>query len=484
MKKIIAILLALVLIVSLVGCGKKKRQIIQLTLSTEDSEAILKAAGIALPDVAEAKGANSVVKWLAWYDEFHNYSDDEIVQTGFWTFQQKYNSEVEWIECDYFERMEALATNILADTPPDFTPFGTNSTACYPMSCIKGQYQAVDPYIDYDSKLWEGMREVADYFVLGGNHYAMVFDIGVSNVIPYNTRVIEEWGFSEPAELYYNDEWTWDVFYDMCEEFSDGDANRYALDGYAYAGGLVQSTGQQMLQIDENGIFYSNIDSPEIERAENLVYEIAKNDLKYHEGSSMWALRDNATFGAGMKSGQCLFYTIGISFFTGPVDEISAIWGDVEAGELMFAPLPRDPDGDGVYYLGSSISAYGIVANCANPEGAALLASCNRFKVVDPTVVRIDRKQLEEIYMWNQDMLDMWDVCRELALANQRIDFTGDLPKNLGDALGNLDNGIIRSANPSSWAQLKEQNRDAVEFYIEELNQRIDDYNHGIYYDE
>lgn len=143
----------------------------------------------------------------------------------------------------------------------------------------------------------------------------------------------------------------------------------------------------------------------------------------------------------------------------------------------MFAPMPRDPQGDGVYYMCSTISAYGIVNNCENPEGVALLAACNRFKIIDPTVVRIDRKQLEEVYMWNQEMLEMWDTCRELALANQRIDLTGDLPTNLGDALGSLSNGIIRNANPSTWAQLKEQNREKVDYYIEELNALIAEYN-------
>ena len=55
-------------------------------------------------------------------------------------------------------------------------------------------------------------------------------------------------------------------------------------------------------------------------------------------------------------------------------------------------------------------------------------------------------------------MLDMWDTCKQLALANQRMDLTGDLPKNLADALGRLSDGIIRNSNPSSWAQLKDQN--------------------------
>ncbi len=473
MKRILTLSLALIMIFVLVGCGKEKRQIIKLTLSTEDSEAILAAAGIVLPDAEEAKGANSTVTWLAWYDEFHNYSEDEIINTGFYTFTEKYGGEVEWIECDYFERMNDLANLVLAGNPPDFTPFGTNSTAVYPMACIKGQYQPVDDYIDYDDPLWAGMKETADYFVLKGQHYGIIFDLGVANVVPYNRRVIEEWGFDDPAELYANDEWTWDVFYEMCMEFSDGDENRYALDGYAYAGALVESTGQQMLQVDENGVFYSNLDSPEIERAQNLIYDLAKNDCKYHEGTSMWALRNNATFGAGVKDGLCLFYVIGISFFTDTVEEVSALWGDIEAGELMFAPLPRDPQGDGIYYECSTISAYGMVKDCKNPDGVALLAACNRFKIVDPTVVRIDRKQLEEVYKWNQEMLEMWDTCREIALANQRIDLTGNLPDGLQNTINNLGNGIIRNTTPSTWAQLKEQNQESFDYYIDELNSLI-----------
>lgn len=104
------------------------------------------------------------------------------------------------------------------------------------------------------------------------------------------------------------------------------------------------------------------------------------------------------------------------------------------------------------------------------------MASCDRFKVIDPTVVDIDRMQLETTYMWNQDMLEMWDECYELAVANPRIDLTGDLPDNLNTIVGNLGNGIIRSENPSTWAQLKEQNREAFEYYIDELNAMVADY--------
>ena len=50
MKRAFAVLLAVLMIIALVGCGKAQREVIKLTLSTEDAEAILAAAGIMLPD--------------------------------------------------------------------------------------------------------------------------------------------------------------------------------------------------------------------------------------------------------------------------------------------------------------------------------------------------------------------------------------------------------------------------------------------------
>lgn len=49
MKRFASLFLVVVLVFALVGCGKNKKQIIELTLSTEDSEAIMAAAGIMLP---------------------------------------------------------------------------------------------------------------------------------------------------------------------------------------------------------------------------------------------------------------------------------------------------------------------------------------------------------------------------------------------------------------------------------------------------
>lgn len=113
-KRIIAIILAVMMITALVGCGKGKREVVQLTLSTEDAEAILRAAGIVLPDPETAAGANSVVQWFSWYDPFQNYSEDEIMNTGYYTFQEKYGGKVDWIEVEWGQRYDGVANLILS----------------------------------------------------------------------------------------------------------------------------------------------------------------------------------------------------------------------------------------------------------------------------------------------------------------------------------------------------------------------------------
>lgn len=477
MKRVLAIVLTSLMLITLFGCGGRKRAPIQITLSTEDSEAILNAAGIRLPDAEEAKGAGTVVDYLSWGDPYQNYSDDEIVNTGYWTFENKYGGSINYIETDYFERFNDLANLTLAGTPPDLFPGGSGSTACFPMRAIKGVTQAIDDYIDYNDPLWSPVKDVADHFMLGGKHYQIVIYTAPYSVCLYNKRIMSEYGYDDPAELYYNDEWTWDEFYEMCIDFSDPDEDRFALDGYWYADGIVDSTGQQIMQIDEDGKYYSNIDSPEIERAWNLVYELCKNDCNYRDATgNRWALRNPS----GLKDGKLLFFILAQNFFTSPVAEIENNYGAISEGELMFAPLPRDPNGDGNYYLLSDFDdingALCIINNAENPEGAALLASCIRFKHIDPVVRDIDKRQLKEVYLWSDDMLEMKEECQRIADGHYMFSLAGDLNQNLNDVLG-FANEIPRSASPNTWASLKESNRDRLAYYIDELNSLIDEYN-------
>lgn len=380
MKRIISLFLALVLVFALVGCGKERRKIIELTLSTEDSEAIMAAAGIMLPDVEETAAANTTVKWFSWWDTFHNYRDDEVINTGYWTFTNKYGCNLEWVECEWGSRFDDLANLILAGDSPDFYPGEANT---FPIRPIKGVFQPVDTYIDYDDPLWKDMKDyIYRYFSLKGRPYIIGTDNAFGNVCAYNRRIMDDWGFCT---------------------------------------GLMHSCGDTMIVYNtETQRYESNLDSPSIERAANFLYDLSKNQCIWPRWNHGWNLR-NETEGAGIKEGLCLFYIRGDYVFTGPVETISAVFGDITENELMFVPLPRDPQGDGYYYTESSASGYCIVAGASNPEGVALLAACDRFKVLDPTVVNIDRRQKEEIYLWTDEMLDMWDECYRLSTTGNVI---------------------------------------------------------------
>lgn len=482
MKRIFAISATIVLCMSMIltfgGCGKKKREIVKLTLSTEDSEAILAAAGIMLPDAETTSAAGTTVKYYGWGDPFHNYSNDEVVNTGYWTFTQKYNCEVNWVECDYGERFDGLANLILAGTAPDFySAYPEN----FPEKPIKRMFQPVDTYIDYDDALWSGMKDYAySYFSLGGRAYVMATDNYAGPVCAYNRRVVEEWGFDDPAELYANDEWTWSTFYEMCLEFSDPDENRYALDGWSFSSALMHSSGMGIVEYDPvQQKYISNVDEPGLERAAALLYDLAKNECVFPVWANGFSLR-NGVEGGGMKEGDLLFYIRHDYCFTGPVADISNVWGDISAGEVMFCPPPRDPQGDGKYYVESMPGGYFLVKGAENPEGVALLASCDRFKVLDPTVVNIDKRQKEEIYLWTTEMLDMLDTCHALANNSEHtlVYYEGGLGSQLAGVVSAFEgNGFSSSNDAKTWAQLKESNSEKLAYYIDELNKQISEFN-------
>lgn len=477
MTKAAAVFMVILMIMALVGCGSKKRQPIVLTLSTEDSEAILKAAGITLPDASETSAAGTNIIYFAEVDIMNNYSESEVINTGFWTFREKYGCSVEYWETTMETRYDDLANLIMAANSPDFYPAGVSSEATFPMYCIKGTFVPVDNYIDYSEPLWEGMAEPADAFALGDRHFAFITDVTFRNICPYNRRVIEEWGFDDPADLYANDEWTWDVFYDMCVEFSDPDEDRYALDGYAYNGALTQeASGAKFVEKDDEGHYVSNLDDPILEQASQLIYDLVKNETVYHEGTNYWAGRDNHTWGAGVKDGRCLFYIAVFGAIQAPVEEMNAIWGDVTQNEVMFVPLPRNQNGDGEYYLASIPSGYMLVNGGRNPEGVALYAACERFKIVDPTVERIDRKQLQEKYLWTDEMLEMYDECRRLILKNTYMYLNGNFIDNLNTAYNHFRDDIARGGANTTWAQLKESYSENFDYYLEEQNAVIEEY--------
>lgn len=117
---------------------------------------------------------------------------------------------------------------------------------------------------------------------------------------------------------------------------------------------------------------------------------------------------------------------------------------------------------------------YCIVKNAPNPEGVALLAMCDRFKAIDPTVMSVDRKQKVEKYLWTDEMLDMYDKCIELANGENVI--LAYEENALGSTLGVICTDIERNgmqADAKTWAQIKEENEERIQYYLDDLNNEV-----------
>ena len=239
----------------------------------------------------------------------------------------------------------------------------------------------------------------------------------------------------------------------------------------------MHSSGIGVVEYDPaQNKYISNIDEPGLERAATLLYNLSKNQCMFPTWKNGYSIR-NGVEGGGIKEGDCLFYIRHDYCFTGPVADISNVWGDVREGEVMFCPTPRDPQGDGKYYIESMPGGYFLVKGAENPEGVALLAACERFKVLDPTVISIDKRQKEEIYLWTQEMLDMWDTCHALANNSEHtlIYYEYGLGKQLADVVSTIE-GNGHSNDAKTWAQLKESNSEKLAYYVDELNKQISEF--------
>lgn len=140
----------------------------------------------------------------------------------------------------------------------------------------------------------------------------------------------------------------------------------------------------------------------------------------------------------------------------------------------MIVPVPRDPNGDGEYYIDSKIKGYNLINGAPNPEAVALLAACDRFKTIDPTVTSFDRRQLKDKKGWTEEMLDMWDTMYEIANSHNTLIIFGE---GLGDRVAPIVDAIINYTRNSDsiFTQRKEQNSEKLEYYLDELNKLVEE---------
>ncbi len=469
-KRISAFAAALALAAGMTACGKTDSK----DSSSSKPEKKLKESQQEIVerlsnDMNERKLDNNEIEWFSFYDINPSETEDKDIGVDLALFQTKYNGKILYHQTTWDTKFEDLAALIMSNNSPDF--IGADDMDVFPKGAIREMISPIDDYIDFTDPLWSEMKTACDQFVYKDNHYVAVSRVDPCYIWIYNKNTIEDNGLDDPAELYKKGEWNWDTFSNMCIEFTDADADKFALDGWYYENALTQSSGKPLIGM-ENGKITNYIDSPELQKAQEMMYELQKNEVVYPKDIHNWQVRGNV-FGTGIASGETLFYPIGL-WAIEDAPSVTAPYGDLSSGEVMFVPVPCAADSD-AEYVPSRVHGFCICKNAKNPEGVAAWLDCTRYAETDAAAHQITLDQYKEDYGWTDEMLEMRDEIYSLAAQHPVFEFSQGISADLSSLCDNVVRGTMNPAGTNTWAAIVQENKRAIDFLIDDAQTRIEE---------
>ena len=366
-----ALLSAAVLLAS--GCGGGRApaateagQTTAQASQTEKAETTVNAANMEFEE-AEIKEIDKdqptgTIKLLIYYDLCSSAAD--LVDL----FESRYGGTIDQEICGsgtaYFER---LGTLVAADSSPDITRY---EWASFPHGISRNMYTPIDTYIDLDSDLWVGMKDIAEQFAYSGKHYYVPYMLSSNFAINYNKCVLEEHGLEDPMELYKNGEWTWDSFRDLLRKWCDISPDHIGYTGVG-AMSFIATTGTKVIDVQNTEII-NNLNSDKIVRCMEFLEDL------YRQGLTGTGYVDP---GEAFVDGKTLFLGMEPVWSYGAACE--SLFRKNLDYDMAFVPFPRDPNADN-YYIAYDSFGYMIPAGAKNIKGAVDWITLNREEKMDP----------------------------------------------------------------------------------------------------
>ncbi len=441
---------------ALFGCSSEEVEVSykELDSMTREEIATIAAADENLTGELE----NTTIVWLSDWD-INEGETGKSTPIDLAIFQERYGGEVEWIQCTYSERYDKLANCINSDEGVDF--FYAGNLDAFPKGAIRSMFVSIDDYVDFSSPLWEDVQEVNDSVMWNGEHYMAIVQVTGDNcAVIYNRDTIEELGFDDPAELYEDGEWTWDVFEEMLLAFVDVDNGYYGIDGWWFESALSATTGVAYIAL-ENGSLVSNLTNSAIERVQNFMYQLyCDNAVAIGVGDYGWTSHDTY-----IGEGKTLFYPCGLWALYKEADQWQTTFGE----NCFFVPMPKDPESD-EYYIPASIEAYVMVKGGHNPEGVAKYLDCKRMAIINEDAAAIANETFIDDYGWTDEMIAMKEEMDAIALANPVIDFKDAVSSDLTSILDSSENGVRAASRGTPWSESLAAIQSAVDTMVSEAN--------------
>ena len=462
LKKTAAAAVALLSAFSIAGCSSSsgKNETTETTVETvkvEDTDEI-----DAIPDDAEKE-----IRWLGTYDLNPSKGQDKTVEMTL--FNNKGGSVV-WDQVIDSEKFDKLASALMSKKNiPDIFKYEWLS---FPCQVVKDMYQPVDEIVDFDSDLWADTKPTADQFVLGGKHYVAPISFEPTTYMMYDYAVVESEGLDDPYETYLAGEWDYDAWVDIINTFcsnASGDEERYGINGW-FNTQIIQQTGKTMINYDsDTNTFVSNLNDPDIERAENMLYEMGKNGYIW----DTWTGSANNT----LKDGNCLFYSMGTWAMTGNN-------GPSEGDDWGVVPVPSDPQNDEKVMTADMLAYMWVRGSTANDAVKTWFECCRMANTDEEYKANGKQKFLNANPCWTEEM---YDTFMEASSTENKFmfDYGYGISSMLSDDGASADGSCVTrklyeytnkeddNGKQYSWTELREMYSATVDTELKTINDAV-----------
>ncbi len=464
-KRTLALAVSLVSVIGVCSCG---------TSGSDDSSAATTIPKVEVEDTdaieAIPDDAQKTIRWMGTYNLNPDESkgEDKTVQIDLFN---KKGGIIEWTQVTDSEKFDKLASAIMSQQDvPDIFKY---EWMAFPAQVLKDMYQPVDDIVDFDDPLWSDVKTSAEQFVMNGNHYVAPIDFTVGTLMMYDYGVIEANGLSDPYEEYLDGNWNWDTWVDLMAEFCENapaDQERYGINGW-FQTQVIQQTGKTMVNY-EDGKFVSNLNDPDIERAENMLYDIGKKGYV----NTDWL--GNAR--VALKNGDLLFYCMGTWAMTGNN-------GPSDGDDWRVVPVPSDPNSTEKYMTADMLAYMWVRGSTAN-EAVKTWFECSRLAVTDETYVENGREKfLNANPNWTDEM---YDVYLEASSNENKMvfDYGYGISSTMSDDNSSEDGNCITrklyeftnkeddSGKQYSWTELRQTYSATVDSELSTINAAVEEY--------
>ena len=316
------------------------------------------------------------IKVLSWFD-FHNIAPEKDIAE---LYAERFGGTVETEVVSSLEVINRLGVLMAAGQSPDIMRM---QDEFFPSFFLDNRFTPMDDWIDIDSPLWSDMKDVSEKFAYNGQHYYYPYAVTATEYgITYCSAELEEIGAPDPMELYFEGNWTWNEFEEICLQWKASNSDKYPIAWPGTLGvQLAATTGTPVIEFTGTEI-KNNLKDPNVVRSMEFIEKLVREEC----------------FWEGWHGPDALESWLGTLFFIMPLDWAypcgQEIWFKNQfEGEIRTVPMPRDPNSD-KYYMYGKTSGYVVPSGTSNPQGAAAFLLASRIWATDPDVVDAQREEL------------------------------------------------------------------------------------------